>query len=114
MTFRNFTTRWFQITGALERDESFWKSCTSSLKFISRVLFLLKDDPFKFYRDNYNHKKSHIAKVATKCLSVMATSVISERVFSITGRIISEKRSRLKGENVNKLFSLQTEDKRYK
>ncbi|GFU52927.1 hypothetical protein NPIL_363871 [Nephila pilipes] len=45
----------------------------------------LKDEPLKFYRDDYNHKNSGILKVATKYLEVMVISVPSERVFSITG-----------------------------
>ncbi|GFS97002.1 hypothetical protein NPIL_217911 [Nephila pilipes] len=51
----------------------------------------LKEGPLKFYRDNYNHKNFHIAKVATKYLSLMATSVPPERVFFATVGIVSEK-----------------------
>ena len=52
----------------------------------------LKDNPLTFYSDNYNYKNSVLVKVATKYLSVMATSVPSERVFSLAGGIVSEKK----------------------
>lgn len=47
-----------------------------------------------------------LGRLAKRYLSVVATSVPSERVFSKTGLIVSEKRSRLKAENVQKIVFL--------
>ena len=44
--------------------------------------------------------------MAKKILCIPATSVPSERVFSVAGNIINEKHSRLKPDNVNKLIFL--------
>ena len=48
----------------------------------------------------------YLPLLAQKVLSVTATSVASERIFSTAGNIINEKRSRLTPENVNKLIFL--------
>ena len=48
----------------------------------------------------------HLSSLAKKMLCIPATSVPSERVFSVAGNIINEKRSRLKPDNVNKLIFL--------
>ncbi|GFS88418.1 hypothetical protein NPIL_89831 [Nephila pilipes] len=61
-----------------------------SVYFKSQIL-KLKDDPLESYGFNYNHNNSDIAKVATKYLSAMTTSVPSERVLSITGEIVGKK-----------------------
>lgn len=48
----------------------------------------------------------HLSELAKKILCIPATSVPSERVFSVAGNIINEKRSRLKSDNVDKLIFL--------
>jgi len=48
----------------------------------------------------------YLSLLAQKILSVTATSVASERIFSTAGNVINEKRSRLTPENVNKLVFL--------
>ena len=48
----------------------------------------------------------HLSELAKKILCIPATSVPSERVFSVAGNIINEKRSRLKPDNVDKLIFL--------
>ncbi|GFS93486.1 hypothetical protein NPIL_30401 [Nephila pilipes] len=58
--------------------------------YFKNPILKLEDDLLKFFGFNYNHKKSHIAEVATKYLSVMATSVSSEILFSITGEIVEK------------------------
>ena len=47
-----------------------------------------------------------LSTVARKYLSVCATSVPSERVFSVGGNIVTSKRSVLKPEKVNQLIFL--------
>lgn len=50
----------------------------------------------------------HIAKVAEPYLSIVATSVASERLFSKAGNIMSAKRNRLKGEKLQHLLFLSS------
>ena len=48
----------------------------------------------------------HLFKIAMEYLSMPATSVPCERLFSKAGQIITEQRTRLKGERLNKLILL--------
>ncbi|XP_015782300.1 zinc finger BED domain-containing protein 1-like [Tetranychus urticae] len=67
----------------------------------------LTDDPLLFwekYKDNWHP----LHNLAIKYLTVPATSVPCERLFSKTGLIISEKRSKIKPEHVNNLCFLQS------
>lgn len=48
----------------------------------------------------------HLAKLAKRVLVVQATSVSAERVFSLAGDLISDKRSRLCSENVDQVIFL--------
>ena len=53
-----------------------------------------------------------LAKVARQILSACATSVTSERIFSISGHIVSKKRTSLLPEMVNMLVCLAFNNKR--
>ena len=59
------------------------------------------------------HKKNfpHLFKVCQKYIHIPATSVPSERMFSLAGNIITEKRSRLLPKNVNLLTFLHHNSK---
>jgi len=50
----------------------------------------------------------HIAKIAEPYLSLVATSVPSERLFSKAGNIMTTKRNRLKGEKLQQLLFLNS------
>ena len=63
-------------------------------------------DPLKWWRKN-EVVYPHLAKLAKRYLSVQATSVASERVFSTAGDLVSAERSCLSPENVNKLIFLK-------
>lgn len=55
----------------------------------------------------------NLLEIAREKLSIIATSVPSERLFSKTGQILNEKRNRLTGKRLNKLVfmsSLNQED----
>lgn len=55
----------------------------------------------------------NLFEIAREKLSIIATSVPSERLFSKTGQILSKKRNRLTGKRLNKLVfmsSLNQED----
>lgn len=63
--------------------------------YITNATLPLNSDPF-FYWTNSNFSNS-LKEAASKYLSVVATSVPSERLFSKTGRIITHSRNRLSG-----------------
>ena len=48
-----------------------------------------------------------ISKVAKQYMSVQATSVASERVFSVAGDVVTAKRSQLSPDNVDRLLFLK-------
>lgn len=68
-------------------------------------LLHLNADPLNWWKSRENLHKS-LSKLARKYLCIPATSVPSERVFSKTGQIISDRRSRLKPSNVQKIIFL--------
>ena len=59
------------------------------------------------------HKKNfpHLFKVFQKYIHIPATSVPSERIFSLAGNVITEKRSSLLPRNVNLLIFLHHNSK---
>ena len=62
-------------------------------------------NPLIWWRENQKHFPQ-LAKLAKKYLCVPATSVPSERAFSMAGHVVNEKRSSLLPENVNMLVFL--------
>lgn len=64
-----------------------------------------KDNPLHFWKER-TMLYPHLSLLARKYLAVMATSVPSERIFSKTGQIVSERRNRLKPKNVEYLIFL--------
>lgn len=71
--------------------------------YITNATLPLNSDPI-FYWDNSNFSNS-LKEVASKYLSVVATSVPSERLFSKTERIITH---RLSGKKLNNLLFLNS------
>ena len=55
---------------------------------------LLKDDPLKWWKERENLFQN-MAKLAKKYLVIPASSVLSERIFSLAGNIVSRKRASL-------------------
>lgn len=66
----------------------------------------INSDPFLFW-SNYGCSPE-FKKVAFKYLSIVGTSVPSERIFSKTGRILTETRNRLDGKRLNRLLFLSS------
>ncbi len=63
------------------------------------------DSPIEWWRNN-QARYPLLSQLARRYLIIPATSVPCERVFSTAGYIVSEKRSCLLPENVNKLVFL--------
>lgn len=61
--------------------------------------------PLKWWKEN-ELKYPKLSVVAKKYLAIPASSVSSERVFSLTGNIINKKRSRLRSDNVDMMVFL--------
>lgn len=55
----------------------------------------------------------NLYEIAIKYLSIVGTSVPSERLFSKAGNILTEKRSRLSGTRLSKLIFLSSLDEIY-
>ena len=55
---------------------------------------------------NHEHKNSKLARLANKYLCIPASSVSSERIFSLAGNIINKKRCRLSPDMVDMLVFL--------
>lgn len=62
-------------------------------------------DILNFWKSQ-NEKFPLLSRLARRTLCIPASSASSERVFSVAGRIIEERRSRLKGETVDSLIFL--------
>lgn len=69
----------------------------------------IQQNPLVFWKDMEGIYPI-LAPIARKYLTVVATSVPSERLFSKVGNIITEKRNRLKGETAAKLAFLESVD----
>ena len=59
--------------------------------------------PLQWWNLN-KHVLPNLAKLAQKYLGIVATSVPSERLFSVAGNIVSAKRAALLTENVEKTW----------
>ncbi|XP_025410705.1 zinc finger BED domain-containing protein 1-like [Sipha flava] len=65
------------------------------------------EDPLKWWKENSN-LYPEVSKLAKKYLSIIATSVPCERLFSEAGNITSKKRSSLSPDRVNNLLFLNS------
>lgn len=79
----------------------------SDLKtYLGQPLLTLKDDIFQYWNDITVRKV--LKELAIKYLSVVGTSVPSERLFSKAGNIATESRNRLHGSRLSKLLFLNS------
>ncbi len=74
--------------------------------FFSLPLAPRKSNPLQWWKNEGHLKFPMLYKLATKYLSMPATSVPSERIFSTAGEIISKKRNRLGDENASTIIFL--------
>lgn len=83
-------------------------TCSGTIEvrqFIEDAAISINEDPLTYWK-NKAVVFPRLAKLAKKHLSVVATSVPSERVFSTAGQLISDRRNRLLSENVEKVMFL--------
>jgi hypothetical protein len=52
-------------------------------------------------------QKGNVSNAASKYLYIPATSALSERVFSVSGYVLNQKRSRLSGKHLDALIFLK-------
>lgn len=72
----------------------------------------LNENPLEIWND-LKVQFPNLFKVAYKYLTIVATSVPSERLFSKAGQTLNEQRNRLKGKRLNKILFLQSLNKKY-
>lgn len=77
--------------------------------YLSQPTINLGEDILKYWDQN-GSMYPHLKKIVHPYLSVVATSVPSERLFSKAGNIMTEKRNRLKGEKLQQLLFLNSLD----
>lgn len=88
-------------------DQSEEQIPTKLKHYLSQPTIPLGDDILKYWDINGNMFPL-LKKIVQPYLSVVATSVPSERLFSKAGNIMTEKRNRLKGEKLQQLLFLNS------
>lgn len=78
---------------------------TAFKHYLSQTTIPLHENVFKFW-NVHRTMYSHISKITEPYLSLVTTSVPSERLFSKAGNILTNKRNRLKGEKLQHLLFL--------
>lgn len=73
--------------------------------YLNQPTLPLGEDILKFW-DTHGSIYPYLKKIVEPYLSMVATSVPSERVFSKAGQVVTESRNRLTGDNLNKLLFL--------
>ena len=63
-----------------------------------------------WWKENQKHYP-HLFKIARSYLHIPATSVPSERIFSLAGYIVCDRRSKILSKNVNKAIFLKANAK---
>lgn len=72
----------------------------------------LNENPLEIWRD-YKIQFPKLYKIASKYLTIVGTSVPSERLFSQAGLVLTEQRNRLKGKRLSKLLFLHSIQQKY-
>lgn len=73
--------------------------------YLEQTTIHMKQNPFSWWQENCK-TFNYIAPVARRYLSIPATEVASERVFSAAGNVVRERRQRLAQEHVEELVFL--------
>ena len=77
-------------------------------KYLSSGLSTLSGgaDPLAWWRDSGNSMFPTLARLARRYFTMNATSVMSERLFSLSDHIVSKKRTSMKDDTVNQTVFL--------
>jgi hypothetical protein len=78
-------------------------------QYLQCPLCKFEDNPFMQW-ENMKGIYPTLAKLAPRYLSIVATSVPSERLFSKAGLILTQQRNKLKGKRLSKLLFLHSCD----
>jgi len=93
---------------ASENSEDNNERMPTDLKhFLNQPTIPIHENIIKFW-DVHKMMYPNIAKIAESYLSLVATSVPSERLFSKAGNIMNAKRNRLSGEELQHLLFLSS------
>ena len=89
------------------KEDTFKATIDVDLKrYLSCPMLNLNSDPLVWWKETGAINFPNLFRTAKKYLIIPATSVPSERVFSLAGQIITEKRNRLDPEIANMLIML--------
>jgi hypothetical protein len=80
--------------------------------YLKAPLEPLTINPLEWWQ-RHQHIYSDLAPIARKWLSIVASSVPSERLFSQAGETITKKRNNLQGKRLCQLLFLQSIDKKF-
>ncbi len=94
-----------QVISAQQQQLGSSDSIIEMRRYAEEKVVPRNQDPLVWWR---NHEQTFptLSKLAKKYLGITASSVPSERIFSKAGELISQRRNRLKGKNVNILLFL--------
>lgn len=94
-----------QVISAQQQQSGSSDSIIEMRRYAEEKVVPRNQDPLVWWR---NHEQTFptLSKLAKKHLGITASSVPSERIFSKAGELISQRKNRLKGKNVNILLFL--------
>jgi len=93
------------LLGDEEEDEEVPQGVAEFQKYKMEQHLDRNGEPLEWWRQN-DKRYPNLAQLAKKYLGIPATSAPCERVFSTSGNVVTEKRSRLDPENVRNLVFL--------
>nr|CAI5851699.1 unnamed protein product [Callosobruchus analis] len=79
-------------------------------RYYEEPLLNQKENPLSWWKNN-NYNFPNLFKVFIKHSATVSTSVPCERLFSKTGEILSQRRSRLSADKVKKILFIKTQAK---
>uniref|UniRef100_A0AAR5PTC4 BED-type domain-containing protein n=1 Tax=Dendroctonus ponderosae TaxID=77166 RepID=A0AAR5PTC4_DENPD len=94
-----------KVANASSVEEPNSMSAIMVKQYFETKLLPRKDDPLMYWKD---HERffPELANLAKKYLSIPATSIPAERLFSKSGYMLNERRSRLPSKNLNEILFL--------
>ncbi|MGH0136788.1 UNVERIFIED_CONTAM: hypothetical protein FKN15_062076 [Acipenser sinensis] len=94
-----------QVLSAQQHRSTGTDALIEMRRYLEEKLIPRDQDPLHWWQELEQTFPS-LSRLAAKYLGFIASSVHSERIFSKAGELVSQRRNRLKGENVNMLLFL--------